>query len=74
MSPRSRLRCQVTAAAAAKGMLELEGELPPIQVSLVRKDSDANQMLDDTSAIADLAQARARRTPHARTHAAARGH
>ena len=36
-------RVQMTAAAAAKGMLELEGALAPILVSLVRKDATANQ-------------------------------
>ena len=47
-------RVQMTAAAFARGMLELDGNLPPILVSLVRKDKAANQLLDDSSAAADL--------------------
>ncbi len=35
-----------TAAAFAKGMLELEGEIPPILVSLVHKEKDSQHMLD----------------------------
>lgn len=54
-------RVQVTAAAVAKGMLELEGELTPILVSLVRKDGNANDMLDDTAAVADQMTAVKRR-------------
>lgn len=42
-------RVQTTAAAFAKGLLGLEGQLPPILVSLVRKDKSANIILDDTS-------------------------
>jgi inositol hexakisphosphate/diphosphoinositol-pentakisphosphate kinase len=42
-------RVQVTAAAFAKGLLDLEGHLTPILISLVRKDGDVNQLLDDTS-------------------------
>ena len=34
-------RCQKTAAAFCKGYLELDGDLPPILVSLVRKDAQA---------------------------------
>eukprot|EP00048_Salpingoeca_helianthica_P003890 m.71548 g.71548 ORF g.71548 m.71548 type:complete len:1135 (+) comp12954_c0_seq1:1094-4498(+) len=43
-------RVQMTAASFAKGLLDLEGDLPPILVSLVRKDKAANTLLDDTSA------------------------
>ncbi|KAL1510203.1 hypothetical protein AB1Y20_006533 [Prymnesium parvum] len=50
-------RVQMTAAATAKGFLELEGALGPILVSLVRKDSVASQMLDDSSAVAGVAAA-----------------
>ena len=35
-----------TAAASAKGLLELEGEIPPILVSLVHKEKDSIHMLD----------------------------
>jgi len=39
-------RVMKTAAAFAKGMLELEGELPPILVSLVHKEKTSTHMLD----------------------------
>ena len=39
-------RCQNTAAAFCKGLLELEGELTPISVSMVRKDDLAQKLLD----------------------------
>jgi inositol hexakisphosphate/diphosphoinositol-pentakisphosphate kinase len=39
-------RVMKTAAAFAKGLLELEGEIPPILVSLVHKDADSQHMLD----------------------------
>jgi len=42
-------RVQVTAAAFAKGLLDLEGHLTPILVSLIRKDGEVNKLLDDTS-------------------------
>jgi inositol hexakisphosphate/diphosphoinositol-pentakisphosphate kinase len=35
-----------TAAAFAKGLLELEGEIPPILVSLVHKETNSLHMLD----------------------------
>lgn len=41
-------RVQKTAAAFAKGFLELEGDLIPILVSLVLKGKDANSMLDQS--------------------------
>jgi inositol hexakisphosphate/diphosphoinositol-pentakisphosphate kinase len=39
-------RVMKTAAAFAKGLLELEGDLPPILVSLVHKEKDSMHMLD----------------------------
>jgi inositol hexakisphosphate/diphosphoinositol-pentakisphosphate kinase len=39
-------RVQVTAAAFIKAFLNLEGELTPILVSLVRKGQFASEMLD----------------------------
>ena len=39
-------RCQKTAAAFTKGLLELEGDLPPILVSMVRKDEATQELLD----------------------------
>jgi len=39
----------MTAAAFAKGLLALEGSIPPILVSLVRNDDVANELLDDSS-------------------------
>ena len=41
-------RVMKTAAAFTKGMLELEGDLPPILVSLVHKEKDSLHMLDHT--------------------------
>eukprot|EP00795_Rhopilema_esculentum_P001302 gene1302-15691_t len=42
-------RVQMTAAAFAKGLLQLEGELPPILASLVKNDKYVNGMLDTTA-------------------------
>lgn len=39
-------RVMKTAAAFAKGLLELEGEIPPILVSLVHKEDESIHMLD----------------------------
>ncbi|KAF4742241.1 hypothetical protein FOZ62_002446, partial [Perkinsus olseni] len=39
-------RCQTTAAAFTKGFLDLEGDLPPILVSLVCVDGFARKLLD----------------------------
>ena len=39
-------RVMKTAAAFAKGLLELEGEIPPILVSLVHKEKESIHMLD----------------------------
>lgn len=41
-------RVMKTAAAFSKGLLELEGDLPPILVSLVHKEKDSQHMLDHT--------------------------
>lgn len=43
-------RVMKTAAAFTKGMLELEGSLTPILVSLVRKEKESLHMLDPTGA------------------------
>ena len=42
-------RVQMTAAAFAKGFLDLEGKLTPILASLVSKHKDITKMLDETS-------------------------
>jgi inositol hexakisphosphate/diphosphoinositol-pentakisphosphate kinase len=42
-------RCQKTAAAFLKGLLQLEGALAPILVIMVRKDEATQKMLDDSS-------------------------
>ena len=39
----------MTAAAFAKGFLDLEGKLTPILASLVSKHKDITKMLDETS-------------------------
>ena len=39
-------RCQKTAAAFCKGLLELEGDLTPILVSMVRKDEVTQELLE----------------------------
>jgi len=39
-------RCQITAAAFTKGFLDLEGDITPILVSLVTRDSYAQALLD----------------------------
>eukprot|EP00298_Acanthocystis_sp_HF-20_P014398 c20755_g1_i1.p1 GENE.c20755_g1_i1~~c20755_g1_i1.p1 ORF type:complete len:1055 (+),score=441.22 c20755_g1_i1:44-3208(+) len=41
-------RVQMTAAAFAKGFLDLEGQLTPILATLVYKDEQASTMLDDS--------------------------
>eukprot|EP00656_Telonema_subtile_P050284 TRINITY_DN6475_c0_g1_i5.p1 TRINITY_DN6475_c0_g1~~TRINITY_DN6475_c0_g1_i5.p1 ORF type:complete len:745 (+),score=240.84 TRINITY_DN6475_c0_g1_i5:115-2349(+) len=56
-------RVQMTAAAFSKGFLDLEGELPPIIVGLVRKDG-LNQLLDGTEpAERDLHEVKGRLYP-----------
>jgi inositol-hexakisphosphate/diphosphoinositol-pentakisphosphate 1-kinase len=42
-------RCQKTAAAFLKGLLQLEGALAPVLVIMVRKDEATQKMLDDSS-------------------------
>ena len=41
-------RVQLTAAAFAKGLLDLEGDLTPILVSLVNMEKSVNKLLNDT--------------------------
>ncbi|GJM96235.1 hypothetical protein PR202_ga13053 [Eleusine coracana subsp. coracana] len=52
------LRPQMSAAAFAKGLLDLEGQLTPILVSLVSKDSSMLDGLEDASIEMDEAKAR----------------
>lgn len=47
-------RVQVTAAAFARGLLQLDNDIPPILASLVRKDSSVNKLLDDVGSAKDL--------------------
>ncbi|XP_044505446.1 inositol hexakisphosphate and diphosphoinositol-pentakisphosphate kinase VIP2-like isoform X4 [Mangifera indica] len=51
-------RVQMSAAAFAKGLLDLEGQLTPILVSLVSKDSSMLDGLDNASSEMDEAKAR----------------
>ncbi|KAM1009576.1 hypothetical protein FF1_044994 [Malus domestica] len=51
-------RVQMSAAAFAKGLLDLEGQLTPILVSLVSKDSSMLDGLDNASVEMDEAKAR----------------
>ncbi|ONM07842.1 inositol hexakisphosphate and diphosphoinositol-pentakisphosphate kinase VIP2 isoform X4 [Zea mays] len=51
-------RVQMSAAAFAKGLLDLEGQLTPILVSLVSKDSSMLDGLEDASTEMDEAKAR----------------
>ncbi|KAM0822672.1 hypothetical protein ACQ4PT_071354 [Festuca glaucescens] len=51
-------RKQMSAAAFAKGLLDLEGQLTPILVSLVSKDSSMLDGLEDASIEMDEAKAR----------------
>ena len=44
-------RVMKTAATFAKGLLELEGEIPPILVSLIYKEKDSLHMLDPSGEI-----------------------
>ena len=54
-------RVQVTAAAFAKGLLDLDGHLTPILASLVRKNANVNSLLDDSAgASKHLAMVKAR--------------
>ena len=47
-------RVMKTAAAFAKGMLELEGDIPPILVSLVHKEKDSRHMVSVSIIICSL--------------------
>jgi len=49
-------RVQMSAAAFAKGLLDLEGQLTPILVSLVSKDSSMLDGLEDASIEMDEAK------------------
>lgn len=49
-------RCQKTAAAFLKGLLVLEGALPPILAVMVRNDGAVQEMLNDNVSVADLLQ------------------
>jgi inositol hexakisphosphate/diphosphoinositol-pentakisphosphate kinase len=51
-------RVQMSAAAFAKGLLDLEGELTPIMVSLVGKDSSMLDGFDTASHEMDEAKVR----------------
>ncbi|CAF1895078.1 unnamed protein product [Brassica napus] len=51
-------RVQMSAAAFAKGLLDLEGQLTPILVSLVSKDSSMLDGLDTASIEMEAAKAR----------------
>ncbi|ONM07833.1 Phosphoglycerate mutase-like family protein [Zea mays] len=51
-------RVQMSAAAFAKGLLDLEGQLTPILVSLVSKDSSMLDGLEDASTEMDEAKAK----------------
>ncbi|KEG03045.1 acid phosphatase, putative [Plasmodium vinckei vinckei] len=42
-------RCQITSAAFTKGFLDLDGELTPILVAMVIRNSKAHSLLDDNS-------------------------
>jgi inositol hexakisphosphate/diphosphoinositol-pentakisphosphate kinase len=44
----------VTAAAFARGLLQLDNDIPPILASLVRKDEFVNKLLDDVSSATPL--------------------
>ncbi|EEA06965.1 histidine acid phosphatase [Cryptosporidium muris RN66] len=46
-------RCQLTSAAFTKGFLDLEGDLTPILVQLVIRDSYAHHLLDDPTSMPD---------------------
>jgi len=50
-------RVQMAAAAFAKGLLDLEGELTPILVSLIQQDTKTKRMLDDDADARDDMQA-----------------
>ena len=47
-------RCQKTAAAFLKGLLDFEGALAPILAIMIRNDKVSNMMLDDSSAAQEV--------------------
>ena len=47
-------RCQKTAAAFLKGLLELEGALAPVLAIMVRNDDVVQEMLNDSTEAADM--------------------
>lgn len=47
-------RCQKTAAAFLKGLLEFDGALAPILAIMVQNDDSTNSMLDDSSKAQEL--------------------
>ena len=47
-------RCQRTAAAFLKGLLALEGTLPPILAIMVRRDDTVQQLLNESAEAAAL--------------------
>ena len=42
-------RCQKTAAAFLKGLLDLDGALAPVLAIMVRKDEDAQKLLNESA-------------------------
>lgn len=46
-------RCQKTAAAFLKGLLDLDGALPPILAVMVKLDEDVQEMLNDSQNLQD---------------------
>ena len=51
-------RVQVTAAAFARGLLELDNDIPPILASLVRKGDAVNNLLDDVTSAKPMVEPR----------------
>lgn len=47
-------RCQKTAAAFLKGLLQIEGALAPILAIMITKDKQAKKMVDDSSAAQEI--------------------
>jgi inositol hexakisphosphate/diphosphoinositol-pentakisphosphate kinase len=61
-------RVQKTAASFAKGLLELEGDIIPILVSLVLKSKDADSMLDQSGSSAQEAIMKVKQKLHKIIH------
>ena len=57
-------RVQMTAAAFAKGFLDLDGQLTPILASLVSKDDSVTRMLDETPEVGRVSMNRAKAAIH----------